>query len=63
MGQRRLARVRERREVTEEEAAAAAEEEEEGGGIAAGLSNLNTEKAGTEKEAATGLAEALGMEV
>ena len=50
VGQRRLARVRERREVTEEEAAAAAEEEEEGRGIAAGLSNLNTEKAGTEKE-------------
>ena len=63
VGQQRLSRVRERREVTEEEAATEAEEEEEGVGIAAGLSNLNIETAGTEEEAAAGLAEALGMEV
>ena len=36
VGQRRLARVRGRREGMEEEAAAEAEEEEEGGGIALG---------------------------
>ena len=52
-----------RREETEEEEAAEAEEEEEGGGIASGLSNVIIETAGTEEEAAEGLAEALGMEV
>ena len=39
------------------------EEEEEGGGISSGLLNLNIETAGTEEEAAEGLAEALVMEV
>ena len=39
------------------------EEEEESGGIAAGLHNLNIEKAATEEEAAEGLAAALGIEV
>ena len=58
-----LARLRERREVTEEEAAAEAEAEEEGGGISACLHNLNIETAGVEEEAAEGLAEALGMEI
>ena len=61
--QRRLERVRERREETEEEVAAEAEEDEEGGGIASGLSNLIIETAGTEEEAAEGLAKALRMEV
>ena len=41
LGQRRLERVRARREEREEEAAAEAEEEEKGGGIASGLVNLN----------------------
>ena len=63
VGQRRLARLRERREETEEEAATEAEEEEEGGGIASGLSNLIIETAGTDEEAAEGLVETLGMEV
>ena len=62
MGQRRLARVRERREATEEEEAAEAEEEEEGGGVAACLNNLNIETGVTEDEAAEGMEEALGME-
>ena len=61
LGQRRLAKVRGRREGTEEEAAAEAEEEEKGGGIALGLLNLNIEMAGTEEEAAERLAEALGV--
>ena len=63
VGQRRLARVREKREETEEEAATEAEEEEEGGGIALDLSNLIIETAGTEEEAAEVMTEALGVEV
>ena len=63
VGQRRLARVRAKREATEEEEAAESEEEEEGGGIAAGFNNLNIETGGTEEEAAEGMAEALGMEI
>ena len=47
VGQRRSARVRERREGTEKEAVAEAEEEEDRGGIASGLLNLTIETAGT----------------
>ena len=47
VGQRRLARVRERREEADEEDAAEAEEEEVGGGIAACLNNLNIETGAT----------------
>ena len=63
VGQRRLARVRERIEGTEDEAASESEEEEDGEGIASGLSYLNIETGATEEEAADGFAEALGMEV
>ena len=41
VGQRRLARLRERREETEEEEASEAKEEEGGGGIAACLDHIN----------------------
>ena len=58
-----MARVREIRVVTKEEAGAEADTEEEGGGKAAGLLNLNIETAGTEEEAAEGIAAALEMEV
>ena len=64
VGQRRLERVRARREETEDEASAEAEEEGEGSGRVAGLlNNLNIETAGTEEEASEGLTEALRMEV
>ena len=62
MGQRRLARVRERRKETEE-AEDADDEEEQSGGITARLNNLNIETATTEEEAAEGLAAALALEV
>ena len=63
MVQRRLARVRERREVAEEAEEVTRDEEGERGEITAGLSNLNMETSATEEEAAVGLAEAFGMEV
>ena len=60
MGQKR---VRARRFETENEASTEAEEEEEGSGyVLAGIINLRTETAGTEKEAAAGMEEALRME-
>ena len=62
VGQQRLARVRERREEAEE-AEDADEEEENSKGITARLTNLNTETAATEEEAAEGLATALDTEV
>ena len=64
VGQRRLDRVKARLEEGEEEADAEVEEEEErSGGVAVILNNLTIETAGTEAEAAEGLAEALRMEV
>ena len=63
VGQRILARVRARREETEEEEAAEAEKyQEESGEVSGLLSNLIIETAGTQEEAAEGLAEALQME-
>ena len=65
VGQRILARVRERREGTEDEAAAETEEEEEedeSGGVVQAINNLSIETGKTEEEAADGLEEALGME-
>ena len=62
VGQRRLERVRERREGADTEEVAG-DEEEERGGIAARLDNLTIETAGTEEEIAEGLAVALEMEV
>ena len=62
-GQRRVERLRARREEPEEYEAAEAEEEKGKSGEVAGLlSNLIKETAGTEEEAAEGLAEALRME-
>ena len=56
--------MRERRVETEDEASTEAEEQEEESGEVAGItSNLIIETAGTEEEAAEGLANALGMEV
>ena len=64
VGQRRVERVRARRVEEEGEVNAAAEEQDKDGGEVAGLiSNLTIETAGTEEEAAEGLAAALGMEV
>ena len=62
VGQRRLARVRERREDADEEDVSG-DEEEERGGIVASRDNLNIETAVTEKEVAEGLAAVLEMEV
>ena len=62
VGQRRLARFRERR-GEEEEAKESVEEEEERGGVARLLYNLTIETAGTEEEAAGGLKAAMAMEV
>ena len=64
VGQRRVERVRARRlEEGGEEDAAAVVQEEDGGEVAGLLNNLNIETAGTEEEAAEGLAEELRMEV
>ena len=60
MVQRSLERVREQ-QGDEEEAESEEEEEDRGGGIMECLNNLNIETAGTEGEAAEGLAAALGM--
>ena len=62
VGQRRLERVWEIR-GGEEEADNSAAEEEESGGVLDGINNLTIEMAGTEYEAAEGLAAALEMEV
>ena len=62
VGQRRLARVRERR-VEEEEAEGSVEEEEERGGVAGLLDNLTIDMEGTEEDAAEGLEAVLSMEV
>ena len=62
VGQRRLARFRERR-GEEEEAEGSVEEENERGGVAGLLDNLTIETAGTEEEAAVGIEAALAMEV
>ena len=62
MGQRRLARVRYRREELDTEESAG-DEEDKRGGIAARLNNLTIETAGTEEEAAEGLAVVLEMQV
>ena len=62
VGQRRLARVQERRGYAEE-AEGSVEEEEDIGGVAALLNNRNIETAVTEEEAAEGLVDALEMEV
>ena len=50
MGQRRIERVREQQREEEEAEVLKEEVEEGGGGIAAGLSNINIEAAGTEEE-------------
>ena len=54
--------MRERQE-DEEATEEYAEEEDESGGVLAGITNLRIETAGTEKEAAEGLAAVLEMEV
>ena len=62
VGQRQLKRALGRR-CKEEEANDSAVEEDESGGVAAEMGNLSIETAGTEEEAAAGLAAALGMEI
>ena len=62
VGQRRLARVRERRGEEEDVEDSEKEEEEESGRMMTRLTNLSIETAGTEEEAAEGLAAALEME-
>ena len=61
VGQRRLARVRGRREGTEDEAAVE-EEEDESGGVVQAITYLSIDMSATKEEAADGLEEALGME-
>ena len=64
VGQRILARVRERRgEEEKAEFSADEEEEEESGRIAVRLNNLSIEPAETEEDAVEGLAAELEMEV
>ena len=62
VGQRRLARVQERR-GDKEEVEGAVEEEDEGGRVLARIKNLTIETAVTEEDAAEGLVAALEMEV
>ena len=62
VGQQRPARVQERR-GEEGEAEDSSEKEEESGRMAARLNKLSIETAGTQEEAAEGLAAALEMEV